>query len=454
MKTLLKIVWLGLFMVIAAHSVPASATTVRMQTPLGAIDIELYDTAAPRTVANFLNYVNSGEYANTFVQRLEPGFVIQGGGYRWNAALSRTEAVRQNVAIANEFGASRSNLRGTIAMARISNLPDSATSQWFINLDNRNNFLDGVDGGFTVFGKVTDATMPVVDAIGLQRIANVTSGGVTFDTLPFIGTLGSQVALSNLISTSPITILGATTPGAAVNYTGLWWNAAESGWGMSVTQKRNIIFSAMYSYDAAGAPVWYVMSRCELPTATPSTCTGPIYKVSGGTAPTVAWSGANKLTEVVGTGTLAFSSATAGKFTFTINGVAGSKDITPQPIGTGTRPPSFDFTDLWWNPSEDGWGMAVTQQFETAFLTWYAYDAAGKPIWYVTDQCAMQGTRCEGKVYQVSGGVPLTAPWNGSNKKTVEVGTISLVFTDVNNGDMSYTLNGIKTLRKITRQLF
>ena len=452
MKLFLNAVWLSVCIVMLGYSVLAQATTVRMTTPLGAIDIELYDSAAPKTVANFLNYVNSGAYLNTFIHRVEPNFVIQGGGYRWNATTNVAEPIPTNAAVVNEFSASRSNLRGTIAMARFGGQPDSATSQWFINLVN-NQFLDGVDGGFTVFGKVTDTSMAVADAIGLQRLVNA---GDAFNTLPYLPPLGTNIARANLITTSPISVVtgSGTTPVAAVDYTGLWWNAAESGWGMSVTQKRNIIFAAMYTYDATGAPIWYVMSRCELPAATPNACTGPIYKVSGGTTPSVAWSGANKLTEVAGTGTLTFSSAKTGKFSFTINGVTGSKDITPQPIATGTTPPSFNFTDLWWNAAEDGWGMAVTQQFDVSFLTWYAYDAAGKPVWYVTDQCKMLGTRCEGKVYQVTGGVPLTVAWNGSNKKTVEVGTIGLVFTDLNNGDMTYTLNGIRTVKKITRQLF
>jgi peptidyl-prolyl cis-trans isomerase A (cyclophilin A) len=134
MKSILKAVWFSLFILLAIQVVPAFATTVRMQTPMGAIDIELYDSAAPKTVANFLNYVNSGAYANSFIHRLEPNFVIQGGGFRWNAATSQAEAIPTNAAVVNEFSASRSNLRGTIAMARFGGQPNSATSQWLIAL--------------------------------------------------------------------------------------------------------------------------------------------------------------------------------------------------------------------------------------------------------------------------------------------------------------------------------
>ena len=72
----------------------SSASTVSMQTVLGEIDIELFDTAAPLTVANFMNYVNSGAYNNSFIHRSVPGFIIQGGGYTWSdtgaSAIAKT----------------------------------------------------------------------------------------------------------------------------------------------------------------------------------------------------------------------------------------------------------------------------------------------------------------------------------------------------------------------------
>lgn len=161
-----------------ALAIPAlsSATTVRMQTNVGAIDIILYDTAAPRTVANFLTYVNSGAYRNSFVHRSIPGFVIQGGGYVWNDAASTVDNIPANPPVVNEFSVTRSNKRGTIAMAKIGGDPNSATSQWFINLADNASALDGQNGGFTVFGEVSVGSMAVVDAIA--RLPLVNAGGV------------------------------------------------------------------------------------------------------------------------------------------------------------------------------------------------------------------------------------------------------------------------------------
>lgn len=154
---------------------------VRMETNLGNLDIELYDEAAPITVENFLNYVNSGRYNGTFIHRSVPGFIIQGGGYF--PTSTAIEAVTADPAIANEFDASRSNIRGTIAMAKLPGNPNSATSEWFFNLADNSANLDAQNGGFTVFGQVLDDGMDVVDAIAALTIVNC---GGNFTTLPLI----------------------------------------------------------------------------------------------------------------------------------------------------------------------------------------------------------------------------------------------------------------------------
>src|SRR6266481_2841776 len=81
------------FATLVLAAVPVFATNVRLQTTQGAIDITLFDAGAPITVANFLAYVKSGAYNNSFVHRSEPGFVIQGGGYVWNDALGGYDAI-------------------------------------------------------------------------------------------------------------------------------------------------------------------------------------------------------------------------------------------------------------------------------------------------------------------------------------------------------------------------
>jgi len=145
-----------------ATSALAANPVVEMKTTAGAITIELYPDKAPKTVENFLAYVDAGFYNNTVFHRVIKGFMIQGGGFTKGMKQKETRPP-----IPNEADNGLKNERGTIAMAR-TNQPHSATSQFFINLVD-NKFLDhtgkGLRGwGYCVFGKVTDG-MEAVDTI-------------------------------------------------------------------------------------------------------------------------------------------------------------------------------------------------------------------------------------------------------------------------------------------------
>ncbi len=140
---------------------PALAQKVRLATSLGDIVVELDQAKAPKTVDNFLQYVNAGHYDGTVFHRVIDNFMIQGGGMKADMSEKPTRAP-----IPLESRNGLTNLRGTLAMARTMD-PNSATAQFFINLKD-NAFLDQAnsrDGnGYAVFGKVV-AGMAVVDKI-------------------------------------------------------------------------------------------------------------------------------------------------------------------------------------------------------------------------------------------------------------------------------------------------
>lgn len=140
----------------------ANATVVRVETVLGDFEINLYDNDTPATVANFLSYVQIGDYTDSIFHRSVPGFIVQSGGFR-TALNAEISGIPTNPSVVNEpvF----SNVRGTIAMAKLGNDPNSATSQWFINLDDNSASLDGNNGGFTVFGEITGVGMSVIDSL-------------------------------------------------------------------------------------------------------------------------------------------------------------------------------------------------------------------------------------------------------------------------------------------------
>jgi peptidyl-prolyl cis-trans isomerase A (cyclophilin A) len=146
---------------LAVAAAPALAQKVRLATSEGDIVLELDAAKAPKTVANFLEYVKAGHYDGTIFHRVIPTFMIQGGGMKPDMSEKPTRAP-----IPLESRNGLSNTRGTVAMARTM-VPDSATAQFFINIVD-NGFLDqpnARDGnGYAVFGKVI-AGMEVVDKI-------------------------------------------------------------------------------------------------------------------------------------------------------------------------------------------------------------------------------------------------------------------------------------------------
>ena len=147
----------------------ADATIVEFQTVMGDFEVNLFDSDTPETVTNFLEYVNNGAYTNSVYHRSVPGFIVQGGGFFYDMALP-LETIPSNPPVINEpvF----SNVRGTIAMAKLSGDPDSATSQWFFNLADNSANLDSQNEGFSVFGQVVGDGMDVIDAIAALPIYN------------------------------------------------------------------------------------------------------------------------------------------------------------------------------------------------------------------------------------------------------------------------------------------
>ena len=153
--------------VATAHS--GDKVMVEMHTSKGLITLELDAEKAPVTVANFIEYVNSGHFDGTIFHRVIPGFVIQGGGLESGMKEKPTQAP-----IENEADNGLKNVTGSICMAR-TNDPHSATSQFFINLKD-NQFLDHSEKspqgwGYAVFGQVTDG-MDVVEAIAAVQTGN------------------------------------------------------------------------------------------------------------------------------------------------------------------------------------------------------------------------------------------------------------------------------------------
>ncbi|MDB5304242.1 MAG: peptidyl-prolyl cis-trans isomerase (rotamase) - cyclophilin family [Phycisphaerales bacterium] len=190
-------------------------TLVNMQTSLGSISLELFDTATPQTVANFLAYVNNGLYNGTIIHRAvnapsaDPNQnlqIVQGGGF-----TPAGQHIFQGPTVPNEFLIP--NTRGTIAMAKPGNDPNGATSEWYFN-DGNNPGLDNPlnDGGFTVFGQVLSG-LDVVDAIAGLPTADGTALNPALTNLPVVNAVppGTTPQPSDMVNVTSVAVLPKLT---------------------------------------------------------------------------------------------------------------------------------------------------------------------------------------------------------------------------------------------------
>jgi hypothetical protein len=249
------------------------------------------------------------------------------------------------------------------------------------------------------------------------------------------------------------------SPAVAVNYQALWWNPNESGWGINFAHQGDIIFATWFTYDAAGKPWWLI---AELHKSAAGTYTGPVSTVAGPPFNAVPFAPAPVETQV-GTMTATFSDATHGSLAYTVNGIAQTKAIVPQQFGPlptcawggqTNLEAATNYTDLWWNAGESGWGINFTHQGDVIFATWFTYDAAGKPWWLIAELHKGAGSAYTGPVSTVSGQAFNTVPWIAGNVVETPVGTATATFANGNSATFAYTVNGVSQSKPIARQVF
>jgi hypothetical protein len=248
----------------------------------------------------------------------------------------------------------------------------------------------------------------------------------------------------------------ASVPGdGPANYQDLWWaGSAENGWGMSITQHGAMIFAAMYIYDEQGRPQWVVMPGGTW-SAGFGAFTGALY------IPTGSWFGAYDASRMVagapvGNATLAFTSASTATLAYTINGVAGTKSIMRQPFGPMDATPVASYGDLWWGgTAQNGWGVAISQQYRTLFSVWYTYGADGRTVWYVIPGGTWITTDTyTGTAYRTTGSRWLGAPYDPAQLAPQPVGTVTFRFTGIGTATMTYDVEGVTQVKTLTRQPF
>ncbi|MFA9202227.1 MAG: peptidylprolyl isomerase [Candidatus Nanopelagicaceae bacterium] len=173
----------------------------------GVTNVLLFDqegVGAEATVKNFLNYVEDGDYDHSIIHRSVPGFIVQGGGF----AVDQGQILElpADEPVVNEFSTERSNLQGTIAVAKLGDDPNSGTNQWFFNLEDNSENLDQQNEGFTVFGQVlSEADLQPLEAIANLEIIN---GGGAFETVPITDT-SEPITIDDLVFLEQVSLVAA-----------------------------------------------------------------------------------------------------------------------------------------------------------------------------------------------------------------------------------------------------
>ena len=270
--------------------------------------------------------------------------------------------------------------------------------------------------------------------------------------------------------------------GTAPSFEGVWWNAAEPGWGVSVSHQGDVLFAVWYTYDRDGSPMWLVMPNARLVDLSdsdmegmmemsmmgmvrePPTYTGLLYRTNGPAFSSATFDrNAVGVTEV-GIATFLFRAIDRGVFAYTVGDFSASKDITPMAfsssmpscsVGGEAKAGGRSYQDVWWRPDESGWGINIAHQGDTLFATWFTYDVAGRGQWLVMSNTTRVGDgEYAGKIYRTTGPAFDSSSWDASSVRATELGAATFTFSDASRGTFAYTLEGVTRTKAIERMVF
>ena len=233
------------------------------------------------------------------------------------------------------------------------------------------------------------------------------------------------------------------------NFSALWYRASEAGWGVNFMQQGTILFGTWFSYDAANNATWYVMP--DMRYLGGGYFEGPVYATTGTPLHQINGSRAIRSAAQVGTASVFFFNRDKAYFGATVSGSSVFKQIRIQEFGqvpecsftAGSRAGATNYTDLWWNPAEDGWGINFSHQGDVIFATWFTYNNSSAPSWLVSDALRRTGPGTyTGPLYATTGRRPQDISGTSSILSATDVGTMTLTFQDGERATMSYTVAG------------
>ena len=223
----------------------------------------------------------------------------------------------------------------------------------------------------------------------------------------------------------------------------LWWSGlAENGWGMSIVQHRDILFTNVYAYDDAGKPVWYVMPSGEW-NAARTAFTGDVFLPRGSPYSSYDISRFD-VGAPAGRATITFDGANAASMDYTIQGRTGHKSLSRMFFGEGSASVVPGVGDLWWGGvAQNGWGVSVLQQGRDLFLLWFTYDETGAPTWFAMPAGSWVDSRTfRGGLYRSSSSAWLGKTYDSSAFRMSEIGWYAMQFNGDGSATFQYSMGG------------
>lgn len=243
----------------------------------------------------------------------------------------------------------------------------------------------------------------------------------------------------------------------------LWWSGpGENGWGMSITQHGDQLFSVVFAYDGSGEPTWYVFpggrwswgigSQFGTPAYSPRSSPYYAYDASQFSAGDPYFGGAQ--IDFHGDEAI-FKAVLDANPACVACAKSVTKAITRQPFQSDVPGPARGVSDIWWGgASQNGWGLSITEHDDSLVALWFTYGADGKPTWFVMPGGEWNGSTFSGAMYRTRGSPWLGETYDVSRYGIAQAGTFSLSFADSGHATFSWSIGGRSGSMGLERQPF
>jgi hypothetical protein len=327
--------------------------------------------------------------------------------------------------------------------------------------------MPNVDVTFVVQGGVAGGLFPNVFPIGdnTSYKARTDANGVAVSA-DFFGGWGlagghinAELVSGGVVSTAVFDFTNVNSNGGIdLALQNMWWGGPEqNGWGMSVVQHKERLFSVIYAYDDNGNPTWWVQPDGRWFAGVGSSFRGAMYSPRG--TPFYQYDpGQFRSGSGFADLDLRFNGPEFGQILFGLGTADVNKRIQIQDFQSGAVAP-FDVADMWWGGTDqNGWGVAILQQPQGLFAVWFTYNDAGEPTWFVMPTGSWSGGELIGG-FKYSGGLYQTrgspfANYDRSRFAITQSGTMTLTFTDDKHATLGYSIAGHSGVMPLVRQPF